>query len=89
MAPPGEGATIARAIVCEAARESADLAASGEARSPLTVRGARVATAAAGSVTVVDVRSDEEHDAEEILRRARGLAARSTCGADAQAAPGG
>lgn len=87
--PPGEGAAIARAIVCEAAREAADLAASGEARSPLTVRGARVTAAAAGSVAVVDVRTDEEHDAEEILRRARRLAARSTCSAAAQAAPGG
>lgn len=67
-------APTARSIHCEAARASAGLAPeSGE--SPLAVRAAKPSVRPADSTLVVEIRSADQNDAAEILRRAEAMAA--------------
>lgn len=67
---------VARSITCEAARDSAGLTNPMNPASPFAIRTATATATPASSGVVVEIRSPDEGDAAEILRRAQALAPR-------------
>jgi hypothetical protein len=73
-AAPDEAPSVARAISCDAARESAGLVNDGSPASPFALRTAAVASVPASSRVIVEIRSPNEDDAAQILARSKAFA---------------